>query len=243
MSNKNKISLFKLIVRKVIGLLSSLLSVMGLINILNDLNSWKQFGIYIIAKASLIGLDELFSFALLVIHTISTYWHLWLHPIFDFLTSWFPFEIPFLLKDIMLIVLFVIIGKRRSFRVFTNSLREHNQSISKIVHKYLKNSNEKYLHFSMSDAKLFILMKDADEGILESYEISMVRKFKRCFKEDAEAFSYDLLTSPELAQHRKKHLSALKLSDRLKMAVYIFAFVIVAFLLCDYIYLLQINSG
>jgi len=238
MIDKNKI---KLIVQRASQLVGGFLSVLGLINVLDDLNSWKQFGVYLVEKASVIGLDHVLSYILLFVHTISTYWHLWLHPVFDFFTSWLPFEVPFLVKDIVIIGLFVLLGKRRAFRVFTKSLRKEKQTISKIVHKYLKDSNERFLSFSMRDAKSYILMKNADKGILESYEIKMVEKFDRCFGENAEEFSYDVLTSPELLQLREEHMSALKLSDRLEMLVYGLALTVLGFLFFDYIYLLKLS--
>ncbi|CAI2300530.1 hypothetical protein [Vibrio parahaemolyticus] len=238
MIDKNKI---KLIVQRASKWVGGCLSVLGLINVLDDLNSWKQFGVYLVEKASVIGLDHVLSYILLFVHTISTYWHLWLHPVFDFFTSWLPFEVPFLVKDIVIIGLFVLLGKRRAFRVFTKSLRKEKQVISKIVHKYLKDSNERFLSFSMSDAKSYILMKNADKGILESYEIKMVEKFDRCFGESAEEFSYDVLTSPELLQLREEHMSALKLSDRLEILVYCLALTVLGFLFFDYIYLLKLS--
>ncbi|MFQ2631955.1 hypothetical protein ACK30Y_13970 [Aeromonas caviae] len=238
MIDKNKIAS---IAKKSIQFAGAILSAIGIINILDDLNSWRLFGLYLIEKSSFIGLEDVFHYTFLFIHTISTYWHLWLHPIFDLLTSWLPFKIPFLIKDMLIIALFVIMGKRKAFRVFTQSLKKEKQVMSKIVHQYLKNQNERFLYFSIRDAKSYILMHNADKGILESYEIQNIEKFNRCFGEDAEAFAYDVLTNPELLQLHEQHLSALNLSENLKKSIYFLASIVIVFLLFDYIYLLQQN--
>lgn len=243
MSDKKKFNRLKSGLGKIFSVVSGLLSLSGLINVLDDLASWKKFGSFLIEKAEFIGLDSVVSFLLLVIHSISAYWHELLYPVFDFFTAWLPFKIPSLLKDVLIIALFVWLGKKRAFRVFSRSLKGEERLMSNIVYKYLVSNNEKFLYFSPRDAKNYILMRDADRSILESHEISNVEKINRCFGGNAESFSYDVLTNPELQKFRKLHLNALKLSDRLESLVYALALFVGLFLLFDYIYLLQQASG
>lgn len=239
MSDNKKINKFKSVLGAVVGVVGGFLSILGLINVLDDLASWGRFGKLLIEKAELIGLEDVVSFSLLVIHSVSVYWHEFLYPVFDFFTAWLPFKVPSLLKDVGIIALFVWLGKKRAFRVFSRSLKGEERLMSNIVYKYLVASNEKFLYFSPRDAKNYILMRNADKSILESHEISIIEKINRCFGGNAEAFSYDVLTNPQLQSFRRHHLNALKLSDRLKFLVYVLAFFVGFFLLLDYIYLLQ----
>lgn len=243
MSDNKKINKFKSVLGTVVGVVSGFLSILGLINVLDDLASWGRFGKLLIEKAELIGLEGVVSFSLLVIHSVSVYWRDFLYPVFDFFTAWLPFKFPSLLKDFVIIALFVWLGKKRAFRVFSRSLKGEQRLMSNIVYKYLVAGNERFLYFSPSDAKNYILMRDADKSILESHEVSNIEKINRCFGENAEAFSYDVLTNPELQSFRKRHMDALKLSDRLKFLVYVLAFFVGLFLLLDYIYLLQQAAG
>lgn len=243
---KSEAGKYKAILARLLALVSVILSltgVIGLIGVLDDLRSWAKFGSYIVEKAQLIGLEGIISVSLSVLHTVSEYWRGLLYPIFDYFTSWLPFKIPSLIKDAVIIISFVMIGRKKAFGVFSRSLDGEQVLMSQIVYKYLKDANEKFLYFSPREAKEYLLMRTADKSILESYEISMVAKFDHCFGDDAEAFAYDVLTHPGLQELRKQHWSALKWSDRLKMLVYTLASVVVVFLLLDYIYLLQQTAG
>lgn len=243
MSNNKKINKFKSVLGTAAGIMSGCLSIFGLINVLDDLASWRRFGKLLIEKAELIGLEGVVSFSLLVIHLVSVYWQAFLYPVFDFFTAWLPFKVPSLLKDVVIIALFVWLGKKRAFRFFSRSLKGEQRLMSNIVYKYLVAGNEKFLYFSPRDAKDYILMRYADKSIFEAHEVSNIEKINRCFGENAEAFSYDVLTNPELQSFRKRHMDALKVSDRLKLLVYVLAFFVALFLLLDYIYLLQKSAG
>lgn len=242
MREKKEATKFRVVLEKLTRVMSWVLwlsGVIGLIGVLDDLAAWRKFGRYVLETAQLVGMEDVISIALLVVHTVSVYWHKWLYPVFDLLTFWLPFEIPSLLKDALIITLFVFLGRKRAFRVFARSLNGEKRIMSNIVYKYLKDTNEKFLYFNPREAREYILMRDADRSLLASYEISMVEKFERCFGEDAENFAHDVLTTPELLALREQHMSALRLSDRLKFLVYVLAAFVVVFLLFDYIYLLQ----
>lgn len=243
MSDNKEINKFKSVLGAVVGVVSGCLSILGLINVLDDLASWGRFGKLLIEKAELIGLEGVVSIPLLVIHSVSVYWHDFLYPVFDFFTAWLPFKVPSLLKDVVIIALFVWLGKKRAFRVFSRSLKGEQRLMSNIVYKYLVAGDERFLYFSPRDAKDYILMRDADKSILEPHEVSNIEKINRCFGGNAEEFSYDVLTNPELQSFRKRHTDALKLSERLKLLVYVLAFFVGLFLLLDYIYLLQQSAG
>ncbi|MDQ0702908.1 hypothetical protein QF043_001700 [Pseudomonas sp. W3I7] len=243
---QKKISTFRFFLARLLVWGSAILTlsgVIGIIGILDNLALWAKFGRYLVEKAQLIGFENVISGSLSLLHAVSEYWRELLYPIFDFFTYWLPFKIPPLIKDAVMIVSFVMIGRKKAFGVFSRSLDAEQVLMSQIVYKYLKDTNEKFLYFSPREAKEYLLIRKADKSILEPYEISNIAKFDRCFGEDAETFAYDVLTRPALQAYRKQHWSALRWSDRLKMLVYTLASVVVVFLLLDYIYLLQQTAG
>lgn len=217
--------------------LGSVFSVIGLINILDDLNSWRYFIEYIANKVSSIKLDEFIYLLAAIFHGISVYWRLFFHTTFDYLTSWMPFHTPPLIKDVIIISTFIFFGKKRAFRIFTNSLDAEQKIISKIVYKYLKNTGRIPIRLSISDAKSYYLTNSVDYSILEKYEISNIEKFNRYFSSDAKDFALDVLTHPELNEIKNKHLKALDLYEKIQKTIYILSAIVISFLILDYIYL------
>ncbi|PLY36184.1 hypothetical protein F164LOC_16735 [Pectobacterium carotovorum] len=228
-------SKLKQLFKKYKTVLSLVFSGIGLIGTLDDLNSWAEFIKYIASKASAIKIDDFFYFLATVVHGISVYWRFFFHTIFDYLTSWIPLHIPPLIKDIIIISMFVFFGKKRAFRIFINSLDVEQNIISKIVHKYLKNTGEKFIRFSISDAKSYYLTNSVEHSILENHEINNIKKFNRCFSSDAKNFALDVLTHPELIDIKKQHLKALHLYEKVEKIIYLISAIVILFLILDYI--------
>lgn len=113
---------------------SQVMSVIGLASILDDLKLWMLGVHWVIAKinlvmpwlaAALIDLGAL-------LHKIVSAWRHLIHPLIDFLLRWLPFTVPVVVKDLLLVAVFVGLGWWRTDESWTRPWRRQNNIIEKI---------------------------------------------------------------------------------------------------------------
>lgn len=95
------------------GIISNIAGIIGLISLLDDLRAWKSTIVWLIGllTPSLAGLvHSVASF----IHAVATVFQAIFHPPLDYLLSFLPFHVPFLVKDAIIIAIFVLMGRIRS---------------------------------------------------------------------------------------------------------------------------------
>ncbi|QBF26570.1 hypothetical protein EXN22_13025 [Pseudomonas tructae] len=210
----------------------------GLISIFDDLKAWKAFWDTSIAWVGSVSL----SLAVILekipqaIHSIAVTWRSVLHPIVDFLTGWLPFAVPATLKDLILLGVFLAVGRRRARKIWSNSYALKQEKINFLMYKYLKVPINPFISYSKVDVRDFLLAKTADPTILTPQHERLLSRFDKHFGEDAAVFAYAVLNDPGVEMAERDQLPALNMSDKGRLVTHCVVGFFVALLLIDYIY-------
>ncbi|SEI21782.1 hypothetical protein [Pseudomonas asplenii] len=225
-------------IRNLISRVLQLSGLVGLISLSDDLKAWKALWDNSIAWVGTINLDVAAVLSKIPqgIHSVAVVWRGTLHPLIDFLTGWLPFVVPNTLKDIILLGVFLAVGRKRARKTWSKSYRVKQGRINIIMGKYLKVSVSEFISYSKNDARDFLLAKTGDPEIITSHHKRLLERFHEHFGEDAEEFAYAVLGDAEVMIAEEGQLPALNISDKERLVTHCLAGSVAVLLLIDYIY-------
>ncbi|HEX5724670.1 MAG TPA: hypothetical protein VFX98_04345 [Longimicrobiaceae bacterium] len=215
--------------------LSQVLSIIGLAGILDDLTSWLKFVTWGMARVRGFSPD-LSAFLVWIggaIRSVVALWRQVLHPVVDWALGWLPFHVPILVKDLLLVLLFVVIGWSRANSLWSGVWTRRRARVSEIAKEF--GSEDRYPYVvSVRAAKEYIENCRKDRSTLKPYEQSSIERLETALGENSLAFANRVVHDPiMLALEAEGDRALFVLEPLLKGLVIVGATIVVVFIVVD----------
>jgi hypothetical protein len=117
---------------------SQIISLIGLISMLDDLRLWVATVRRLIALLDrwippLAALVENLGYML---HAVVETWRAVVHPPLELLFGWLPFEVPLIVRELLVVAAFVTTGWVRAARMWDKARRDRDKALQRIFQKY-----------------------------------------------------------------------------------------------------------
>lgn len=210
---------------------SQITSVIGLASLIDDLKIWMAFVEWLIG-----ALDGLWPILARlaegiggVLHAVISLWRSIFHPVIDILLGWLPVSIPPWVKDVVLIAIFVLLGRSRADDLSNRTTQDR--------HRFFKAMADRHGANGMVQAWMVEPYDKRRRGEpLRNYEVLFADQFEAALGANAGRCADELLTSKEWKALLSRDGRAYMISKDLKALVWILAGVAAVLVVLDFLF-------
>lgn len=217
--------------------LSQILSVIGLAGVLDDLRSWVKFAEWSMTRLRDLSpdLSALLLWAGSAIRAIVALWRSLLHPLIDWFLGWFPFHVPVLVKDLLLVAIFFVVGWSRADALWTSVWNRRRARVSEIAKGF--NPKDVYASFtSLRDAKDYVENHQRDRATLSEYQRKTFQRLEESLGDRTLDFAKAIASDRVMLElETEGHKALFVLEPLLKALVVIAALMVTVFIVLDLI--------
>lgn len=215
---------------------SQIASLIGLASILDDLKIWVSAVAWVIERTELLLPWMASALTILgeALHPVTALWRSVVHPVINFLLFWLPIDLPLLVKDVVAVSLFAVLGWMRSKTPWKEASAARERVMARFVERHGIARSKQFALQVLSEAILEYRTAKSDPRSREHRRVAYLQELlgNKC-----EAFIQDIRVDPDFLEAQRLIDRSWDLERHIRMFVLAAAAFVLILLLLDQVML------